>query len=237
MSDKDTFIASFEYTGGQSVAGAFGDTNQLVKAYTATKVGWLASWKTFRIDSASLMLRRAPDEGCRAQIDMSFAGFQKGWYKLGTNHQYEKALLAKIKNVVGDDYEQDLDEAISNLPTSAAPSTSGPEKSAERLPSRSFAAEAGWKILRTWTGNGPKNTDDFSVSSQKWRIRWRASPKDGRTGTFQLTVRRGNERVGLAANIANESGGDTTYYRGAGEYWLEVGGVLMNWTVAVEQEE
>ena len=145
VSDKDTFIASFEYTGGQSITGAFGDTNQLVKAYTATKVGWLANWKAFRIDSGSLMLRRAPDEGCRAQIDMSFSGFQKGWYKLGTNHQYEKALLAKINNVVGDDYEQDLDEAISKLPTSA-PSTSGAEQSAEQPPltaisSRSFAAE------------------------------------------------------------------------------------------------
>ena len=126
VSDKDTFIASFGYTGGNIIAGAFGDTNRLVKAYTATRVGWLANWKAFRIDSASLMLRRAPNQGCRAQIDMSFAGFAKGWYKLGTNHQYEKGLLAKIDNLVGEDYEQDLDEAISKLPTSA-PATEGSE--------------------------------------------------------------------------------------------------------------
>ena len=63
VSDKDSFIASFEYTGGHTVAGAFGNTNQLVKAYTATKIGWLTTWDAFRIESAGLMLRPGPKRG------------------------------------------------------------------------------------------------------------------------------------------------------------------------------
>ena len=77
MSDKDTFIASFEYTGGRQVAGAFGNTNQSVKAYTAGKTGWLAKWKAFRIDSASLMLRPAPDQGCRLRSTCLLLDFKK----------------------------------------------------------------------------------------------------------------------------------------------------------------
>ena len=142
VSDKDSFIASFEYTGGNTVARAFGNTNQPVKAYTATKIGWLATWDAFRIESAGLMLRPGPNEGCRAQIDMSFAGFdkRKRWYKLGSNHQYEKGLLAKINNLVSEDYEQDLDEAIRQLPTSDPP-TSERTEAAERIPATGISSD------------------------------------------------------------------------------------------------
>ena len=99
-----------------------------------------------------------------------------------------------------------------------------------------FAPESGWKVLASWSGNGPKNTDDVVVSSGKWRIRWKASSKDG-AGSFSLMVHKGDDMVGLAANIANQSGGDTTFYRGAGMYWLEMGGSAMNWTVVAEEEK
>ena len=111
----------------------------LVKAYTATKIGWLTTWDAFRIESAGLMLRPGPNEGCRAQIDMSFAGFDKGWYKLGSNHQYEKG-LAKINKPVSEDYEQDLDEAISQLPTSDPP-TSERTEAAEPIPATGISSD------------------------------------------------------------------------------------------------
>jgi hypothetical protein len=57
---------------------------------------------------------------------MSFAGysdggFKKGWFELASNHQFEKRILKATAEKVSQDYEKDLDHAISQLPTSGTP--------------------------------------------------------------------------------------------------------------------
>ena len=126
VSDKDSFVASFEYQGGQ-VMKRFGNANNLVKAYTSARTGFLTTWEGFRIDGGSLLLKLGADRGCRAEITMSFAGFEKGagWYDLATNHQYEKGMLKKISERLDQAYEEDLDQAIPSL--SAKPEQASPD--------------------------------------------------------------------------------------------------------------
>ena len=57
---------------------------------------------------------------------MSFAGFsdggfRKGWFKLTSNNQFEKRILKATTEKLSQDYAEDLDHAISQLPTSAPP--------------------------------------------------------------------------------------------------------------------
>ena len=132
VSDKDSLLASFEYEGGQTVA-FLGTVNEVVRAFTVGPTGFFATWDRFRIDSASLLLNRQPDGGCRAEAEMSFAafsdgGFRKGWFKLTSNNQFEKRILNATAEKLSRDYDADLDHAISQLPTNPPPAPEPKEK-------------------------------------------------------------------------------------------------------------
>lgn len=119
--DKDSFTATYAYDGGKIDTGS---TNFL-KAYTTAYTGWTMNWESFRVDNASLYLREVKQGACTAEVKMIFAGFGKpmfgqyGWYAVESNFNFEKALLDELAAQARLAASDDLDKAISQLPTEA----------------------------------------------------------------------------------------------------------------------
>ena len=230
VSDRASFIASFDYTGGQQVR-TFGTVNDTVKALTTAKIGFLTTWEGFRIEAASLNLKERADRGCRAELAITFAGFEErqGWYRLESNHRLERTILEAARSQLSDDYEQDLDHAISQLPNSREA-----EQSEREVDTRGDE-EAEWRQVARWQGSGLKNTDDFKVAGSKWRIVWKASSPQT-NGLFQVSVFSADGKlVGMAVN-QQAAGADASYHRGAGSYYLQVNSLQMDWEIVVEEQ-
>lgn len=80
-----------------------------------------------------------------------------------------------------------------------------------------------WYEVTSFEGNSHKNTETFNVSGYEWRINWSTEP-DPEYGDSNFVVFVHNEKDGnddLAVNIIG-AGGDTTYMRGSGDYYLEI---------------
>jgi hypothetical protein len=79
-----------------------------------------------------------------------------------------------------------------------------------------------WVEVARWEGNSTKNTETFHIPSHDWRITWQANPEGDTEGNFAIYVYSASgEMVDLVANIIGK-GGDTSYMRGAGDYYLEI---------------
>ena len=88
-----------------------------------------------------------------------------------------------------------------------------------------------WIEVKRWTGSGIKHTESFTVTSDEWRIRWRAKG----SGLFQIYVYKGSELKTVAAN-QTEGSDDSSYISGSGRHKLTINCVGIKWTVVVEDE-
>jgi hypothetical protein len=119
--DKDSFTATYAYDGGRVDTGSM----NFLKAYTTAYTGWTMIWESFRVDNASLYLREEKPGTCTAEVKMSFAGFGKpmfgqyGWYAVESNFNFEKALMDELEAQSKRAASDDLDKAISQIPTEA----------------------------------------------------------------------------------------------------------------------
>jgi PEGA domain len=119
--DKDSFTATYVYDGGRIDSGS----KNFLKAYTTAYTGWTMEWGSFRVDNASLYLREENPGTCTAEVKMSFAGFGKpmfgqyGWYAVESNFNFEKSLMDELQAQSNKAASDDLDKAISQLPTEA----------------------------------------------------------------------------------------------------------------------
>lgn len=94
-----------------------------------------------------------------------------------------------------------------------------------------------WHQVRTWTGQGIKNTESFEIRGREWRINWKATNNSQFGGIMQIMVY--DSSGGLASLAANHegAGGDTSYVRGRpGQYYLEINSFGVDWQVAVEDQ-
>ena len=103
----------------------------------------------------------------------------------------------------------------SSTPTTSVAST-GPAKT--------------WTVIKAWTGDGIKDTEDFTVGGE-WRIDWDYT---GSSGIIQIYVHESPSKrlVGVAANT-QKAGADTSFQRGAGTYYLTIN-ATGGWKVAVQ---
>jgi len=94
------------------------------------------------------------------------------------------------------------------------------------------AAAKTWVVVKTWQGDGIKDTEDFVVGNE-WRIDWDFSPGQY-AGIIQIYVYRSDTRqlVNLVANT-QKAGSDSSFQRGAGTYYLKVNSTG-GWKVAVQ---
>jgi hypothetical protein len=95
-----------------------------------------------------------------------------------------------------------------------------------------------WQTLRTITGQGDKNTDQFSISSRRWRIIWETDPttdfKDMCYFSASAESDDGAEPVDICTSRA-DGGGDRSEARGAGRWYLEVHSANCKWKIFVQQ--
>jgi hypothetical protein len=90
-----------------------------------------------------------------------------------------------------------------------------------------------WKKIKSWNGNGIKNTESFIIKSDEWRIIW---TNKGRL--LQISVQLKEESdfsiFGYAANTG-EPGSDISYFHKSGEYYLHISSIG-GWSVIVEEK-
>jgi hypothetical protein len=90
-----------------------------------------------------------------------------------------------------------------------------------------------WKIVKSWNGNGIKNTEIFTIKSDEWRIIW-----TNKGMLLQIYVYPKEESAfslfDLAANTT-EPGSDVSYFHKPGEYYLTIS-AMGGWSVIVEEK-
>ncbi|QPM69066.1 hypothetical protein [Atribacter laminatus] len=93
--------------------------------------------------------------------------------------------------------------------------------------------EESWKVIKSWNGNGIKNTESFTIKSDEWRIKW-----TNKGMLFQIYVYPKDEDAfsffDMAANTT-EPCSDVSYFHKPGEYYLTIS-AIGNWSVAVEEK-
>lgn len=92
-----------------------------------------------------------------------------------------------------------------------------------------------WRTVDRLEGFSEKNTATFNIPTDQWRLRWQASGVDGnRSLYFSIKVRESDgSAVGLVANVS-ESGGDATYLRGPGNYYLEISSINARYAIEID---
>ena len=90
-----------------------------------------------------------------------------------------------------------------------------------------------WASLKTWQGTGNRETEAFTVA-EHWRVDWMFNPVQP-GGILQVFIYHSNGRLlmNLAAN-AQKSGSDTSFWAGAGTYFLKVNSSGGDWKIGVQ---
>jgi hypothetical protein len=126
----------------------------------------------------------------------------------------------------------DVDALVAKNPTLAAAQDTSRSAAPASGPATSSSARA-WREVRSWEGNGIKDTESFETTSREWRVRWEALD-DG--GILQIYVHSGDgDLVSLAANRSG-AGSDTSYVRSApGVHYLSINSANTDWRIVAEE--
>ena len=92
--------------------------------------------------------------------------------------------------------------------------------------------------VQTFSGNGIKETQPFTVSGDTWRLRYdfESSTPDQHSSSFDMSVYKSGNTIPESVITLERPGSDTTYVNaGAGTYYLSIGSANATWTVTVEQ--
>lgn len=117
------------------------------------------------------------------------------------------------------------------LGSRGAPST-GPTSAPIGASEAPAAGAKSFVAIKEWSGSGIKNTEDFTVAGDQWKIKWTSSSANG---LIQIYVYRSSDKslVGIAANTQAAGPGESVQ-RGSGTYYLTINSVTTEWKVTVE---
>jgi hypothetical protein len=121
---------------------------------------------------------------------------------------------------------------------SAAPSVAAtvkPTAASTRLTLESAPTIPGklWMATKVWQGNGNGETEAFTVA-EHWRVDWIFSTvKSG--GSLQVFVYEADSRMllNLSANT-QQAGAATSFWAGAGTYFLKINSSQGDWKISVQ---
>jgi hypothetical protein len=153
--DKGSFTAAYAYDGGRIDTGS----TSFLKEYTTANTGWRVTWQSFKIESASLYLRQENPGTCTAEVKMSFAGFgevmtgEYKWYDVESNFKFEKNLLDELEAQSRKAANDDLNKAVSQVPTEAPKPVEGAANPQLTITSAPSGAEI--EINGEFIGNTP----------------------------------------------------------------------------------
>ncbi len=92
-----------------------------------------------------------------------------------------------------------------------------------------------WQILKSWDGNGIKNTELFTITGNQWRVNWEYKGFHGHgSGMLEIYVFKPNgDLEGVAAGIF-EVGSDSSYFYKKGTFYLMINSPG-TWIVEIEE--
>jgi len=95
-----------------------------------------------------------------------------------------------------------------------------------------------WKTIHRLSGSSNRNTDDFTISSKKWKIVWKARKQYDDVYGGNLFIKLVDEEgdADLIANTIPDDEGETTI-RKSGSFYFEISSFLTNWEIKVQIEE
>jgi hypothetical protein len=103
---------------------------------------------------------------------------------------------------------------------------------------RKAYAQQNCDTVQTFTGNGIKDTQPFTVTSDTWRLRYNfeSTTDDQQSSSFEMTVYKPGNSIPESIITLERPGSDTSYVNaGAGTYYLSIGSANATWTVTVEE--
>jgi len=93
-----------------------------------------------------------------------------------------------------------------------------------------------YKVVKTWSGSGTKNTEKFLISKHPWRISWEVS--DGDVGLLQIFIYDDEENmIDMAANVMKTADGYSYVYTKEGKFYLTINSANVNWKITVEEPQ
>jgi hypothetical protein len=97
-----------------------------------------------------------------------------------------------------------------------------------------------WKTIRTFTGSANKDTEDFTVQANYWRIVYTAqAPSEPMV--FSAFIYPSGETAAYAAFVTLKKPGttETSYIRaGPGDFWIKIiAGNVNSWTIDVQIQQ
>jgi hypothetical protein len=103
---------------------------------------------------------------------------------------------------------------------------------------RKAYAQQNCETVQTFTGNGIKETQPFTVTSDTWRLRFdfESITGDQQSSSFEMSVYRTGNTIPESVITLERPGSETSYVNaGAGTYYLSIESANATWTVAVEE--
>jgi hypothetical protein len=91
-------------------------------------------------------------------------------------------------------------------------------------------AEPTWQAVKTWTGNGIKKTEPFTITGEQWRVTW--TNKGGYLGVS--VYKPGNTLPTEMLVNTTDATSDTSYVYKDGEFYLDVNSSGA-WELTVEE--
>ena len=91
-----------------------------------------------------------------------------------------------------------------------------------------------WRTVKTWRGTGLKKTEQFTIKSETWRVRWRLSKGDMNLQLMQVMMyEAGSDMPDFLVNT-DKPGSDISYVHRSGTFRLEIN-AMGSWQIAVEE--
>jgi hypothetical protein len=92
--------------------------------------------------------------------------------------------------------------------------------------------EKQWVTVKSWSGNGIKRTENFTITGSEWRVKWKS---DGNNGIFILIPYKGDSSLAPIASTLKQ-GSDISYiHEGNGIYNISINAANTDWAIEVEE--
>ena len=160
---------------------------------------------------------------CGSELSENNADGKRPWYK---KKRYIIPAVIIFFGIIG--------AASGDTPTTtpAADNPSNPSASTETT----SETPVEWEVVKTISGNSAKKTAPFTIDADQWRVDW--STSGGSMGSvFQVSAYEPGSDfpTSMIANVANDSGSDTSYVYESGEFYLEINSANTSWEITIEQ--
>jgi hypothetical protein len=99
-------------------------------------------------------------------------------------------------------------------------------------------AQQNCETLQTFSGDGIKETQPFTVTGDTWRLRYdfQSTASDQQSSSFDMSVYKSGNTIPESVITSESPGSDTSYVdAGAGTYYLSIESANATWTVTVEE--